>query len=58
VSQNQCRTADILDHLGHREGLPGTCDPQQNLVLLAIVDTAKKLLDGLFLIPPRMVIDD
>ena len=36
VRQNERRTVDLVDELGHREGLAGAGDAQQHLVLLAL----------------------
>ncbi len=50
MDQHQRRFLDPLDHIGHREGLPGTGDPQQGLVLLSTQNPGGQLLNGLALI--------
>ena len=56
VRQNQRRPVDLLDELGHGEGLAGAGDAQQHLVLLALAQPARELLDGRSLIALRLVI--
>ena len=58
VRQHERRPVHSLDDLGHGEGLARSRDPEQNLVLLAVVDPADEGRDGLALIPLRLVITD
>ncbi len=46
VRQDQRRPIQLLDDLGHREGLAGSGNAKQNLVLFAFVDTPGKRRDG------------
>ena len=48
----------LLDDLGHGVGLAGAGDAQQNLVLLAVENTANQGLDGSGLISARLVVAD
>ncbi len=56
VGQDQCRPAGGLDHLGHGEGLSGSRDAEQNLVLLPLAHPPREFLDSGFLIAPRAVV--
>ena len=56
VGQNQRGTVDLLDHLGHGEGLARTGDAQQDLVLVAVKDTAGERLDGFLLVAAGCVV--
>ncbi len=44
VRQDERRTVDLLDDLGHGEGLAGAGNAQQHLVLFAFVDTPGELM--------------
>ncbi len=46
VRQDQRRAVQVLDDLGHREGLARAGNAQQYLVLLAVGDAARERLDG------------
>ena len=56
MREHQHRTVRPLDELGRRERLSGTGDAEQDLMLLARLDAARELLDGLRLIAARLVI--
>ena len=56
VRQHQRGTVRPLDQLGSRESFSGARDAKQDLVLLAGLDAARELLDGLGLIAARLVI--
>ena len=58
VRQNQRRAIQRLDHLRHREGLAGTGDAEQDLMLLAGLDAGHEFFDGAALIAPRLVVAD
>ena len=50
MRQDQRGTAALLDELGHREGLAGTGDAQQNLMFFAVFEPARKFRDRGFLV--------
>jgi hypothetical protein len=54
VSQHESGALHGFDDLGHRERLSGSRHAQQNLVLLAVVETSRQLLDGFRLVPSRL----
>ena len=56
MSHHQRGTVHRLDDLGHGVGLARAGDPEQNLMLLAVVDAAQQGLDGTALIALRFVI--
>src|SRR6202040_2968906 len=55
VGQDERRAVNGLDDFGHREGLAGAGDPEEDLVLLAGIDAADELFDGRGLITARLV---
>ena len=55
VGQNERRTVQPLDDLRHREGLAGTRDAEQHLMLLALPEAADQLLDCRRLIAARRI---
>ena len=57
MRQDQGRTVDRLDDLGHGEGLAAAGDAEQHLVLLPFADAAREFRDGGLLIAPRLVAD-
>ena len=46
------------DHVRHREGFPGTGHPKEDLLSMPPLQTRNKVLDGLRLIAPRLIIAD
>ena len=58
VCQNQRRTVDLLDDLGHGIRLSRTGHAQQHLVFLAIEDGPRHCLDGCTLVALRLVRTD
>ena len=56
VAQDQRRTLQLRDDVGHREGLPGARHAQQRVVLRAVLDRAHQLPDRLRLIAHRGVV--
>ena len=56
MREHQRGTVRPLDQLGRRERLPGAGDAEQHLMLLARLNAARELLDGLRLIAARLVI--
>ena len=57
VRHDQRRPLQRLDHLAHGERLARAGDAQQHLVLFALHHAAHQLLDGLTLVPARLVVD-
>ena len=55
MSQNQCGTVDIGNHIGHCEGLSRTGDAQQNLLFHALIDSVGQLFYRLGLIAGRLI---
>ena len=58
VRHDQRGAIQLLDDLGHREGLARAGDSQQHLVLVAIQDAAGQRLDRLSLVALRLVRTD
>ena len=58
VGQNQRRPIDLLDDVGHREGLAGAGDAEQCLVPIAGVQPFDQLVDRLGLVSGRLDIGD
>ena len=58
VRQDQSRALRRLDDLGHGEGLAGPGDPQQHLVVLALLDPRRQLGDRRGLVPGRVIVAD
>ena len=56
VRQDQRRAIELLDHLGHGEGLAGAGDAEQHLVLFAGINAAGKLFNGVGLVAFGLVI--
>ena len=56
VRHHQRRALRFLDHLGHGKRLAGAGDAEQHLVLFALAQPARKLLDGRSLIALRLVV--
>jgi len=50
VRENERGAAELFDELGHGEGLAGTGDTEENLMLFAVEETAGKFLDCRLLI--------
>jgi hypothetical protein len=46
VCEDEGRTVELLDDLGHREGLAGAGDAEEDLVFFAGVEAGDKLADG------------
>ncbi len=57
VRQHQRGPMTGLDDLGHREGLPGSRNAQQNLVRLSVHHTSGELFDGGGLIASGLIIN-
>ena len=57
MRQHQRGAARGLDHLGHGEGLTGAGDAQQNLVLIAVAQTAQQRVDSGGLVAFRLIVD-
>src|SRR5882762_1711814 len=55
VRENERRTINSFDDLGHRESLSRTGDPEKDLVLLAGINAADKLLNGSGLVTAWLV---
>ena len=55
MGEHERRAVQLLDDFGHREGLAGAGDTEQNLMLLAFIDTARKVGDGCLLVTLRTV---
>ena len=53
VNQHQSRLLDTLDQVGHRKGLAGAGDAEEDLVLLAGPHSGGEFLDRLTLVPTR-----
>ena len=49
---------DVLDHVGHGEGLARAGDAQEDLVRVPLFDSLGQLFDGLGLVPPGHEIGD
>jgi hypothetical protein len=49
---------DLLDDLGHGEGLAGAGDAEQDLVLVSGVEAGDELGDGAGLVALRLVVGD
>jgi hypothetical protein len=58
VGQHERRPVRLLDHLGHGVRLARAGDAQKHLMLFRIAHAPGKLLDGLALIAPRLVVRD
>ena len=58
VCQNEGRPIEPLDHFRHGKGLARSCDAEQDLMLLARLDSGEELLDSAALVAPRLVIAD
>jgi hypothetical protein len=56
VRQDKRRPADLLDDLGHGEGLARARHAQQYLMLVAVVNASCQLLDSGFLIAARAIV--
>ena len=56
VRQNEGRTVDLGDDLGHGKGLAGAGDAQQHLVLLALEQAARELRNRRDLIALRLIL--
>ncbi len=56
--QDQRRTLDRLDHLGHGEGFAGSGDPEQHLVALVRRDALDQLLNRRRLVALGLVVGD
>src|SRR5678815_5774845 len=50
MDQHQCRLLNLRNHIGHGEGLAGTGDTEQRLVLSTGYNPRHQLVDGLALI--------
>ena len=46
------------DHVGHREGLPGAGHPEEDLVVVPLLQPRDEPGDRLRLIPPRLKLAD
>ena len=57
MRHHQRRPVQLLDDFGHREGLPGTGDPEQHLLLFAIFDAARQFRDRRLLVALGTIID-
>ena len=55
VGKDEGGTVELLDDLGHGEGLAGAGDAEQHLILLACVDAGDQFADGAGLIALRLV---
>ena len=55
MCEHERRAVQLLDNFGHREGLAGAGDTEQYLVLLAFVETARKIGNGRLLVTLRTV---
>src|SRR5262249_36773784 len=56
VRHDQRRAVQALDHLGHGVSLAGAGDSEQDLVLLAVAQSADELVNGGLLIDLRVVV--
>jgi hypothetical protein len=57
MRQDQRRPAGLLDDLGHGKRFAGAGDSEQHLMLLAVCDSANKLIDGRRLIAAWAIVD-
>ena len=55
VGQHQSGPLDLLDDLGHGEGLAGAGDPQQGLLIQAHLNTLGQGFDGLRLVAAGLI---
>lgn len=55
VRENERRTIDLLDDLGHRKRFARAGDAEEDLVLIAVAHTASELRDCFGLIAARLV---
>ena len=56
MSQNQCRTVDAGDDIGHGEGLARAGDAEERLIPIAGVEAVYQLINGLGLIAGGLII--
>ena len=56
VRQNERRPADLLDDLGHGEGLARARYAKQYLMLVAVVNASCQLFDSGYLIAARAIV--
>ena len=57
MGEDQRGAASLFDDLGHGEGFARAGDAEQDLMLLAIEDAAKELVDGGGLVATGAVVD-
>lgn len=55
VREDEGRTVELLDDLGHREGLAGAGNAEEDLVLFASVEAGDELANGSGLVALRLV---
>ena len=55
MAENQGRTLDLLNHIGHGEGLAGAGNTEQGLRGQPLIDTFDKLGDGFGLVTGRFI---
>jgi len=56
VSQYQGGAVHRRNDLGNRKGFAGTCDPEQNLMGFALLNSPQKFPDGRHLVAARLVV--
>jgi hypothetical protein len=53
MAQDKRRPLDILNNIGHREGLARACHTEQRLMVQAVIKTLGQLLNSLGLVAHR-----